>query len=121
MLKIEKESENQIRLELNGKLDSTEMELGLDQLMKATQGMQDGKMLYIIENFEMPTFGAMMIEFSRLPGLFAMITRINKIAVLADESWLRTIAEWEGAILPNLQINTFKKSNEKEARTWLTS
>jgi len=121
MLNIKKEGANQIMLELNGKLDSKEMEQGLDQLIEVTKGMQDGKMLYIIENFEMPTIGAIMIEFSKLPALFTMISRIEKIAVLADEAWLRTIAEWEGAILPNLKIKTFTKHDEKEARTWLTS
>lgn len=119
MLNIKKEAENLIRLELSGQLDSTEMELGLNQLIEATQGMEHGNMLYFIEAFEMPTMGAIMVEFGKIPSLFAMISRIDKVAVIAEANWLRTIAEWEGALIPGLEIKSFVHGEEKEARSWL--
>lgn len=121
MLKIEKESENLVRLELSGQLDSTEMELGLNQLIEATQDMKNGKMLYFIDDFEIPTLGALMVELGKLPSLFAMVTRVDKAAVIAGASWLRTVSEWEGAIIPGLDIKAFKKDQEEEARAWLAT
>ena len=121
MLKIKKESENLVCLELSGKLDSTDMELGLNQLIEATQGMENGKMLYFIEDFEWPTLGALMVEFGKLPSLFAMISRIEKVAVIAEANWLRNVAEWEGALIPGLEIESFVHGQEEEARAWLSS
>lgn len=121
MLTIKKEDETMLTVELDGKLDSTEMQLGLDRLIEATQDMENGKMLYRIQDFEMPTLGAIMVEFGKLPSLFRMIGRIDKVAVLADQRWLRNAAEWEGMLFPGLDIKAFKKSNELEARAWLTA
>jgi hypothetical protein len=121
MLTIKKEDDTMLTVELSGKLDSTEMQMGLDQLIDATKDMENGKMLYLVENFEIPTLGAIMVEFGKLPSLFRMIGRIDKVAVLADQNWLRNMAEWEGMLFPGLDIKAFKKSNELEARAWLTA
>lgn len=121
MLNIEKENESLIKLELNGQLDSNEMEIGLSQLIEETQNMKNGKMLYIIEDFEIPTMGALMVEFSKLPSLFSILSRIDKAAVIADQTWLRKVAEWEGYLFPGLEIKAFKKQDEKEARAWLSN
>lgn len=119
MLTIDKENDQLVTLKLSGQLDSVEMELGLDQLIEATQGMEDGKLLYFIDEFEFPTFSALMVEMVRLPALFSMISRISKTAVVADQTWIRTLSEWEGALFPGLEIRGFAENQEEEARAWL--
>lgn len=121
MLRIEKENDTLVRLELDGQLDATEMKLGLDQLIEVTEGMRNGKMLYLIKNFEIPTLGAIMVEFGKLPSLFRMLSAFDKAAVLSDAAWMRQMAEWEGMFIPGLEIKAFGESNEMEARTWLKS
>ena len=119
MLKITKERDDFAVLEIAGKIDSSEMAKGLDELIDVTNGMTSGKMLYTIEDFEWPTFSALMVEFGKMPKLFGILTRVSKIAVIADQSWLRAAAEWEGVFIPGMTIKSFEQGQEEEARQWL--
>lgn len=119
MLNIKKISSDRIDVELTGGLDSIEMATGLDRLISEAADMSNGKVLYRITDFEMPTIGALAVEFGRLPSLIGLLGKIDKCAVLSDESWLRGIGEIEGAILPGLEIRGFPYSDEAAAIEWL--
>ena len=76
-------------------------------------------MLYTISDFEMPSIGAIAVEFQQTPKLFSLIGRFEKCAMLSDASWIRTAAEIEGAVIPSLQIKSFTLSAKKDAEDWL--
>lgn len=119
MLKVIKRSKNRLDLELSGPLDSKLMKIGLEDLLEKAQGIERGKMLYSILDFEIPTAGALGIELMRLPQLFALIRRFDRCAVLSNEMWLRTIAEFEGVLLPGLEIKSFEFKDFEAAVLWL--
>ena len=119
MLEIVKTSENRIDIHLTGKVTSAEMAIALDDLIEASQSFEKGKMFYVIEDFQMPELGAIAVEFSRLPKLFSLISKFSKCAVVANASWLRTVAEIEGALIPGLEIKSFEMSMEIAAQEWL--
>lgn len=119
MLEIVKTSKNRIDIHLKGKVTSAEMAIGLDDLIEASQDFENGKMYYVIEDFQMPELGALAVEFSRLPKLFSLITKFDKCAVVADAGWLRTIAEIEGALIPGFEIKSFEMGEENPAQEWL--
>ena len=119
MFKVEKERDDLVNLQFDGQLDAVEMAIILDQLVEATGEMENGKVLYTIKNFELPTFGALAVELGRLPSLFVMLGKLSKAAVIADESWMRTAAEWEGVLIPGLDIKAFEHGQEEQARAWL--
>jgi hypothetical protein len=39
---------------------------------------------------------------------------------LADEIWLKKLSEFEGALLPGLQIKAFNRDQKEEAEAWLS-
>ncbi|WP_299671858.1 STAS/SEC14 domain-containing protein [uncultured Roseobacter sp.] len=119
MFKISKPSENRLDIELSGGLDADEMREALESLTVASQDMAGGKMLYRIYDFEMPTFGALAVEFQQLPKLFGVIGRFGRCAVLCDASWIRTAAEIEGALIPFLEIKSFPLAEAEAAEAWL--
>ena len=119
MLNITKERDDFAVLEISGKIDSEEMAIGLDNLIDVTSDMKSGKMLYTIKDFEWPTFSALMVEFGKMPKLFGILSRVSKVAVIADQSWLRSAAEWEGVFIPGMTIKSFEVGQEEEARQWL--
>ena len=119
MLKITKERDDLAVLEIAGKIDSEEMAQGLDELINVTHSMRSGKMLYTIRDFEWPTFSALMVEFGKMPKLFGILSRVSKVAVIADQSWLRAAAEWEGVFIPGMTIKSFEQGQETDARQWL--
>lgn len=119
MLNVSKPSTNRLDIELSGALDTEAMRSALDHLLEESEGITNGRMLYTILDFEMPTLGAMAVEFQKMPKLFSLIGKFDKCAVLSDTAWIRTAAEIEGAVIPSLEIKSFPLSAKKDAEDWL--
>ena len=119
MLKVSKPSSNRVDIELSGSLNADTMNAALDKLIEQSEGIIHGSMLYTIEDFEMPTMGALAVEFQHMPKLFGLIGKFEKCAVLSDTAWIRTAAEIEGALIPSLVIKSFPLSARKIAENWL--
>ncbi|MGV6801862.1 MAG: STAS/SEC14 domain-containing protein [bacterium] len=112
---------HRLDVKLSGKIDADDMRTGLDDYLEKAKDITDGVMLYTVENFEMPTFAALTVELGRLPKLFGLIGKFKKAALVADESWIRTIAEVEGALIPGLKIKGFVPEQAEAAEEWLNS
>jgi hypothetical protein len=119
MLDVSKPSANRVNIELSGALDADAMRTALDLLIEKSEGITHGKMLYTISDFEVPTLGAMAVEFARMPKLFGLLGKFDKCAVLSEAGWIRTAAEIEGAIFPSLTIKSFSPSDAQAAEAWL--
>lgn len=119
MFRVIRNGPNRIDIEFSGKLDSNDMKVALDELINEAEGIEHGRMLYRIENFKLPTLGALGVELSRLPELFRLIAKFDRVAVLADRGWVQTTSEIEGALIPGLEIKAFNLDHEAEAETWL--
>lgn len=121
MLKITKPSPNRVDIELDGEINSDQMRSALDKLIDASDGVRNGLLLYRITDFELPTVGAIAVEFSRLPKLFGLLGKFDRCAVLSDSAWIRTTAEIEGALFPGIKIKSFELSRREAAERWLSS
>ena len=121
MLTVNRTADDRLDIELTGVLDADLMALALDDLIEKSEGIEHGKLMYSIPEFEMPTAGALVVEFSRLPGLFGLLRRFDRCAVLSNRTWLRTIAEFEGMLIPGLEIKAFEYGDSEAAETWLAS
>lgn len=119
MFKVEKNGADRLDIEMSGKLDSEMMQEALDELVEKSQGIQNGKMLYDVIDYHLPSLGAIAIEFSRLPSMLSFITRFSRAAVLTDKKWLKKASEIEGALIPGLEIKAFDRSERPQAEAWL--
>ncbi len=120
MFKITPKGTDRLDIELSGKLDTEEMKFALDELVRQSENMANGKMLYEIVDFHLPSLGAMAIELSRLPAMFGLIRKFDRAAVLSDKTWLKKLSELEGALFPGLEIRAFDRNQRAEAETWLS-
>ena len=121
MFKINTNGPNRIDIELNGKLDSEEMKIALDELTAKSEDIKHGQLLYRINEFEIPTFGALAVELSRIPELFKLRERFDRVAVLSSKKWIQSASEIEGALTPGLEIKAFDLDEEAEAEMWLSA
>jgi len=96
MFSVSKPSVDRIDIELSGQLDAEEMGVALDKLIEVSAGMKEGKLLYKIADFEMPTLGAMAVELGKMPQLYSVASAFDRCAVLCDTAWIRTAAESRG-------------------------
>lgn len=119
MFQVTRNGENRIDVDFAGKLDSNDMRVALDELTQKSEGIEHGRMLYRIGEFEFPTLGAVAVELSRIPQLFRFVRRFDRMAVVAGKEWVRKASEVEGALIPGLQIKAFDLGQEAEAEAWL--
>ncbi|ELS00337.1 Protein of unknown function (DUF3478) [Xenococcus sp. PCC 7305] len=121
MFQVTSNGLNRIDIKFGGKLDSQEMKASLDDLIGKSQDIEQGTMLYRIEDFDLPTLGALGVELSRLPELFRTIGKFNRAAVLSDKKWVQKVSEIEGFLLPGLEIKAFSLDEVAAAEAWLFS
>ncbi len=120
MFGVTKIGTKRLDIELSGKLNSEEMQIALDDLESRAEGIVDGVMLYEIIDFHLPSLGAIAIEFSRLPSMFGLIRKFRRAAVLTDKDWIKKVSEFEGMLIPGLEIKAFNREQREEAETWLS-
>lgn len=119
MLSISKPATNRVDITLDGGIDANIMSAALDELIDASKDVQNGTSLYTIVDFDMPTLGALGVEITRLPSLFRLLGKYEKIAVLTDNALLRVAGEIEGILIPGLEIRGFHLNDRAEAEAWL--
>ena len=119
MFKIIRVDANRLDIEMSGKLNSEQMETALDELVSKSEGIENGKMLYDVVDYHLPSLGAIAIEFSRLPSMLRFMRKFDRAAVLTDKAWLKMVSELEGALYPGLEIKGFRRDQKGEAEAWL--
>ena len=112
---------NRLDIQLSGKLNSEEMKIALDELVNKSENIENGKMLYDVIDFHLPSLGAIAIEFSRLPSMLGLMKKFDRAAVLTDKTWLKKVSEFEGMLYPGLEIKSFGRDHRAEAEVWLLS
>lgn len=121
MFKVTLNGVNRLDIEMSGKLDAEGMKLALDELVSKSQNIENGKMLYDVVDFHLPSLSAIGIEFSRLLSMLGFMKKFDRAAVLTDKVWLQKVSELEGVLYPGLQIKAFTRDQKEEAETWLSS
>ena len=120
MFKVTPNGIDRLDIELSGKLNAEEMTIALDELVSKAKNIENGKMLYDIIDFHLPSLTAISIEFSRLPAMLGLMKKFNRAAVLTDKVWLKKVSEFEGALFPGLEIKAFDRDQKAEAEAWLS-
>jgi len=119
MFTIKPNGDNRIDMTISGKIREEEMERVLDEFNELARDVENGRMLYTIDDFKFPSLGAIAVELTRLPQLFNTIRKFDRAAVLADEGWIQKISELEGALIPGLEIKAFDRADKAAAEAWL--
>ena len=120
MFKILKVGQNRLDIEMRGQLDAASMNLALDEIARKSEHIENGQMLYVITDFQLPTIGAIGIELSRLPSMLGLIKKFNRGAVLTDKKWLKKASGLEGTLIPGIAIKAFGLDDRDKAESWLS-
>ena len=112
---------NRLDIEMSGRLNSEEMRVALDELVDKSRNIENGKMLYDVIDYHLPSLSAIAIEFSRLFSMLGFIRKFDRAAVLADKAWIKKVSEFEGTLIPGLEIRAFSIDEKAKAEAWLSS
>jgi hypothetical protein len=121
MFKVISNGINRLDIQMSGKLNADDMKTALDEIASKSENIENGKMLYEIIDFHLPSLGAIAIEFSRLSSMLGLMKKFVRAAVLTDKTWVKKISEFEGVLYPGLEIKAFNRDQKEEAETWLSS
>jgi hypothetical protein len=119
MIDLNRSSANQIDIEFDGDISPEEMEVVLTDFIAMAKEIQSGKLLYKIQDFELPSLKAIGVKLMHLPQLFGTISSFNKAAVVTDKKWLQNVAEFEGMLIPGFEIKAFDSVEIEAAQAWL--
>ena len=119
MHRINRLSPVRLDIELQGRLDADAMRALIEALLRESKGIEHGRMLCRVCDFELPSLGALGVELSHMPELFAMIGRFDRVAVLADDAWIRRLGQIENAMIPGIEIKVFAGDAAADAEAWL--
>lgn len=119
MFQILRPRTDRLDIEFSGRIDADGMRKLLDELMRKSAGIEHGRMRYRVRDFQWPTPGAIGTELMRAPELLELMRRFDRVAVLADEDWVRLTSRFEGVLMPRLELRAFALDEEAEAEAWL--
>jgi len=117
----ELEAPNLLVVEATGQMDAIGMEIALDMLVPVVRKMSHGAMLMRAHDVSWPTLGAIGVELRHWVQLMAMVRKVDRVAVLTDQGWVRNAAAIESLLVPNLEIRSFAPTEEAAARAWLAA
>ncbi|HEY6815294.1 MAG TPA: STAS/SEC14 domain-containing protein [Croceibacterium sp.] len=120
MLKVLESTGDVIALEVSGKIDGADLDAAMDLVDAAMR--EPGKVNVFVE-----TRAIAGLELASLPRytaralpLLGKLDRFGRVAVVADQSWVRAGSRLESAMLPNLSYRVYLPDERAEALAWVT-
>ncbi len=108
-----------LALTIAGTISGDDLDRIIDRLDAAMAA--DGKLHIFVE-----TRGIVGIELSGLPAyaarawpLFGKLARFGRVAVVADQRWLRAGTRIESALLPGIDYRVFEPAQRDAALAWV--
>ena len=71
-----------------------------------------------LDGVELSGLGA---HIARALPLFGKLRHFDRVAVVADQAWVRAGTRIESALLPSVSYRTFKPEQREEAFAWVTA
>ena len=120
MLELLDSPEDVIALRVSHKITDTDLNAIMDRL-DGLMSNQDKVHVFV------ETHAIEGIEISALPSyvaralpLFRKLDRFGRVAVVADQAWVRVGTRLESALLPNISYRTYMPEERDEALAWVT-
>jgi hypothetical protein len=110
-----------IALRVAGKIEGSDLDAIMDRLDAV---MATHKKVHVF----VETQGIEGIELSGLPSymqralpLFGKLDRFGRVAVVADQAWIRAGTRLESALLPSIRYRVYKPDERDKALAWVVS
>ena len=120
MLEIIDAPDDVVAVKVSGKIGTGD----LDSIMDRLDGVmaRHDKVHVFVETHALDG-----VEISGLPSyiarampLFGKLSRFGRVAMVADQAWVRAGTRLESALLPNISYRTYMPDERDEALAWVT-
>ena len=109
-----------IAVQVSGKITGADLDAimdRLDEVMSKHETVHVFVETNLITGIEVSSLPSYM---SRAMPLFGKLDRFGRVAVVADQAWVRVGTRLESALLPNVSYRTYMPEERDEALAWVT-
>jgi len=120
MLELIDSADDVIALKMSGKITGANLDAvmnRLDHVMAKHDKVHVFAETQSIEGIEISGLPSYM---ARALPLFGKLGRFGRVAVVADQSWVRAGTRLESALLPNISYRVYMPEERAEALAWVT-
>ena len=121
MLEFIDTADDVIALNISGRITRDDLDPIMDSLDAAMAKHErvhvfvETRSISSLEIAALPTYAA------RAFPLFGKLNRFGRVAVVADQAWVRVGTQIESAILPFISYRTFEPDERERALRWVTT
>jgi hypothetical protein len=115
MLEFIKSPDDVLAVKLTGTITGKDLDAVMDRI--EDMFVKPGKIHFYAETrgIEALEFAALPHHFNRSFPLFSKLDRFGRVAVVADQAWVRVLTRFESAVLPFVSYRVFEPEERKEA------
>lgn len=118
MITLSKLAPNVHQAQIEGSIRSSDMQELVALAEEIGNGSSKPSLVFDIGEVDDLDWSALAEETSHLSALMRMLRRLDRIAVIANQGWLRTGARIESALLPGVTYEVFSREKAEQARLW---
>jgi hypothetical protein len=118
MHKFLKSPDDVIAIEMTGTITGEDLDAVMDRL-DSLMAKHD-KVHFFVETrgIDGLQISAMPHHMGRALPLFGKLGRFGRVAVVADQAWMRGASRFESAILPGVSYRVYEPKEREEALSW---
>lgn len=119
MLTITTLSPRAIEIVAQGRFTDADVRPALARLEAILDEMPHVDILADVRGSPSIALSAIAEEMRHLPLVLRMIRQTDRVAIVADEAWVRVLSRIESALIPGLHYEIYNREQAAHARAWL--
>jgi hypothetical protein len=108
-----------IALKISHKITGAELDTIMDRLDEAMAAHDKIHVFVETQSIDGIELSGLASYAARAMPLFGKLGRFGRVAVVADQAWVRAGTRLESALLPNIRYRTYMPEERDEALAWV--
>ena len=108
-----------VAVKISGKITLDDLKAIMDRLEEVMADSDKVHVFVETEAIEGMELSALPEHMRRAFPLFGQLSRFGRVAVVADQAWVRAGTRLESAMLPNISYRTYMPEEREEALGWV--
>lgn len=104
---------------VSDKISGSDLEVVMDRLDEALAASEKIHVFVETRSINGIEISSLPSYFARAMPLFGKLDRFGRVAVVADQSWVRVGTRLESAMLPNISYRSYMPEERDEALAWV--
>lgn len=119
MIEVEDTLPNVVALTITGKVTAEDLDSAMDRLDVAMAGQAPVHIFVETKGLNGFEISGLADYASRAMPLFGKLGRFGRVAIVADQLWIRLASKVESMLLPHISYRVFEPTERAEALDWV--